>query len=212
MTALAPVLQAFFTDRLMAQRRASSRTIVGCRGTFRLLLGFATDKTGKTPSALDIADLDAPLIAAFLDYLEHDRHNTVRTRNWRLAAIHSLSGYAALHHPNTPRPSSECWPSRPNATSADCSPGSPNTRSTPCSPHLTAAHGQAGATTRCSSSPSRPGCGSPSSSGCPAATSSLTPAPTSAAWAKAARNVRPRSLRSPLQCCAAAHRARRRAA
>ena len=99
MTALAPVLQAFFTDRLIAQRRASSHTIAGYRSTFRLLLGFAAAKTGKTPSALDIADLDAPLIAAFLDHLEHDRHNTVRTRNWRLAAIHSLFGYAALHHP-----------------------------------------------------------------------------------------------------------------
>ena len=48
---------------------------------------------------LDIADLDAPLITAFLDHLEHHRHNTVRTRNWRLAAIHSLFGYAALSHP-----------------------------------------------------------------------------------------------------------------
>ena len=99
MTALAPVLQAFFTDRLIAQRRASGHTIAGYRSTFRLLLGFATATTGKTPSALDIADLDAPLIAAFLDHLEQDRHNSVRTRNWRLAAIHSLFGHAALHHP-----------------------------------------------------------------------------------------------------------------
>ena len=99
MTALAPVLQALFTDRLIAERRASSHTITGYRDTLRLLLGFASAKTGKTPSALDIADLDAPLIAAFLDHLEPDRRNTVRTRNWRLAAIHSLFGYAALHHP-----------------------------------------------------------------------------------------------------------------
>jgi site-specific recombinase XerD len=98
-TALAPVLQAFFTDRLIAQRRASSHTVAGYRGTFRLLLGFAADRTGKTPSGLDIADLDAPLIAGFLDHLEHQRGNNVRTRNWRLAAIHSLFGYAALHHP-----------------------------------------------------------------------------------------------------------------
>ena len=99
MTALAPVLQAFFTDRLIAQRRASSHTIAGYRSTFRLLLGFAAAKTGKPPSALDIADLDAPLITAFLDHLQQDRHNTIRTRNWRLAAIHSLFGYAAFHHP-----------------------------------------------------------------------------------------------------------------
>lgn len=99
MTALAPVLQAFFTDRLIAQRRASGHTVAGYRSTFRLLLGFTAARTGKTPSALDIADLDAPLITAFLDHLEHDRHNAIRTRNWRLAAIHSLFGYAALHHP-----------------------------------------------------------------------------------------------------------------
>jgi site-specific recombinase XerD len=98
-TALAPVLQAFFTDRLIAQRRASPHTIAGYRSTFRLLLGFATAKSGKPPSTLDIADLDTPLIAEFLDHLEHERHCTVRTRNWRLAAIHSLFGYAALHHP-----------------------------------------------------------------------------------------------------------------
>ena len=99
MTALAPALQAFFIDGLIAQRHASSHTIAGYRSTFRLLLGFTAAKTGKTPSALDIADLDAPLITAFLDHLEHHRHNTIRTRNWRLAAIHSLLGYAALHHP-----------------------------------------------------------------------------------------------------------------
>lgn len=99
MTALAPVLQAFFTDRLIAQRRASPHTITGYRDTFRLLLGFAAARTHKTPSALDVADIDAPLIAAFLDHLEHDRNNTIRTRNWRLAAIHSLFAYAALHHP-----------------------------------------------------------------------------------------------------------------
>ncbi len=99
MTALAPVLQAFFTERLIAQRRASNHTITGYRDTLRLLLGFATAETGKQPSLLDIADLDTPLISAFLDHLEHVRHNTMRTRNWRLAAIHSLFSYAALRHP-----------------------------------------------------------------------------------------------------------------
>jgi hypothetical protein len=84
-TVLAPLLQAFFTERLIAQRRASGRTIACYRNTFRLLLGFATAKTGTKPSALDIGDLDAPLITAFLDHLEHERGNTVRTRNNRLA-------------------------------------------------------------------------------------------------------------------------------
>lgn len=99
MTALAPVLQAFFTDRLITQRNASPHTIAGYRDTYRLLLTFATAQTRKQPSALDISDLDAPLIGAFLSYLERERGNHARTRNWRLAAIHSLFGYAALRHP-----------------------------------------------------------------------------------------------------------------
>jgi integrase/recombinase XerD len=99
MSAFAPLLQAFFTDRLIGQRRASEHTITGYRDTFRLLLAFAATQTDKQPCALDIADLDAPLIGAFLDYLEHARGNQIRTRNNRLAAIHSLFGYAALRHP-----------------------------------------------------------------------------------------------------------------
>lgn len=99
MTALAPILQAYFTDRLIGQRQASPHTIASYRDTFRLLLGYAATRTGKPPSQLDLADLDTPLIAGFLDHLEHDRGNSVRTRNTRLAAIHSLFGYAALRHP-----------------------------------------------------------------------------------------------------------------
>lgn len=99
MSALAPSLQAFFTDRLISQRDASPHTIAAYRTGLRLLVSFAAERTRKTPSVLDIADLDAPLIAAFLDHLEHDRHNNVTTRNGRLAAIHSLFGYLALHHP-----------------------------------------------------------------------------------------------------------------
>lgn len=99
MSALAPALQAFFTDRLMTQRAASPNTIAAYKVTFRLLLAFTADSTAKTPSALDIADLDAPLVAAFLNHLERDRHNSPATRNNRLAAIHSLFGYLALQHP-----------------------------------------------------------------------------------------------------------------
>ena len=165
MTTLAPVLQAFFTERLMAQRRASSHTITGYRDTLRLLAGFASAQTGKTPSALDIADLDAPLAAAFPGHLEADRHNTVRTRNWRLAASPPSTRCSATPHcttPNAPPSSSGSWPSRPSATSAHCSPGSPRQRSTPCWPHPTGARGPAGVITPCSCSPSRPGCGSAS--------------------------------------------------
>jgi integrase/recombinase XerD len=99
MSALAPTLQAFFIDRLMSQREASTHTVAAYRDTFRLLLEFAAYRTGKQPCSLDIGDLDAPLVAGFLDHLEQARHNTVRTRNHRLAAIHSLFAYAALRHP-----------------------------------------------------------------------------------------------------------------
>jgi integrase/recombinase XerD len=99
MTALAPTLQAFFTERLIRQRHASGHTIAAYRDTLRLLLIFASTRTAKKVSRLDLADLDAPLVAAFLDHLEHQRGNSVRTRNARLAAIHSLFTYAALRHP-----------------------------------------------------------------------------------------------------------------
>lgn len=99
MTALAPTLQAFFTDRLISQRRASPHTVGAYRDTFRLLLGFAAERTHKHPWELDIDDVDAPLVAAFLDHLERDRRNSVRTRNNRLAAIRSLFSWAALRHP-----------------------------------------------------------------------------------------------------------------
>jgi site-specific recombinase XerD len=98
-TALAPTLQAFFTDRLFSQRGASRHTVAAYRDTYRLLLAFAAERTHKQPCHLDIGDLDAPLVGAFLDHLESDRHNSVRTRNNRLAAIHSLFQYAARRHP-----------------------------------------------------------------------------------------------------------------
>lgn len=99
MSALAPTLEAFFTDRLVRQRHASPHTVAAYRDTMRLLLAFAQQQTGKQPCTLDLADLDAPLIAAFLDHLERERGNGARTRNARLAAIHSLYRYAALRHP-----------------------------------------------------------------------------------------------------------------
>jgi len=99
MSALAPTLQAFFTERLIGQRRASPNTVAAYRDAWRLLLGFAQARTGKTPNRLDLADLDATLISAFLEHLETERRNTVRTRNARLAAIRSFFHYAALRHP-----------------------------------------------------------------------------------------------------------------
>jgi len=99
MSALAPALQAFFTDRLITQRNSSPQTIAAYRDTFKLLLGFAHEQTGKQPFELDIDDLDAPLIGAFLTHLERDRGNSARTRNARLGAIHSFCRFTALEHP-----------------------------------------------------------------------------------------------------------------
>ena len=99
MNALAPTLEAFFTERLIGQRHASTNTIAAYRDAWRLLLRFVRDRTGKEPSQLELADLDATVIGEFLDHLENERHNSARTRNARLAAIRSFFHYAALRHP-----------------------------------------------------------------------------------------------------------------
>jgi site-specific recombinase XerD len=96
---LAPALQAFFTQRLITQRDASPQTIAAYRDTFRLLLRFAQKQTGRQPFQLDLEDLDAPLIGAFLTHLELGRGNSPRTRNARLGAIHSFYRFAALEYP-----------------------------------------------------------------------------------------------------------------
>jgi integrase/recombinase XerD len=98
MTTLASTIQAYFTDYLTRQRRASPHTVAAYRDSLRLLLAFAARQTGKQPSRLEITDLDAPLVGAFLDHLENERGNSVRTRNARLAAIHALFSFAALRH------------------------------------------------------------------------------------------------------------------
>jgi len=98
-TALAPTLQAFFTDRLARHRQASPHTIAAYRDRWRLLLGFAWRATAIQPTQLDVADLDPSLITAFLQHLETERANSTATRNARLAAIHSLFRYAALRAP-----------------------------------------------------------------------------------------------------------------
>jgi integrase/recombinase XerD len=99
MTLLAPTLEAFFTDRLINQRNASPHTIASYRDCMRLLLGFVHDTTATAPSKLRLDDLDAAVIGAFLDHLEHDRGISVASRNTRLAAVHSLFRFAALRHP-----------------------------------------------------------------------------------------------------------------
>lgn len=93
------LLQAFFTDRLIAQRNASPHTIAAYRDTFRLLFAYAQEQLGKPPSALTLEDLDSSFIGAFLDHLEHKRGNSARSRNARLAGIRSFFRYLAYQVP-----------------------------------------------------------------------------------------------------------------
>lgn len=93
------LLQGFFTERLLRQRQASPHTIAGYRDTFRLLLRFASEQRGKAPSDLKTDDLDPSFIGTFLEHLERTRGNSSRTRNARLAAIHSFFRYVALAEP-----------------------------------------------------------------------------------------------------------------
>jgi site-specific recombinase XerD len=99
MNTLAPTLESWFTVRLIGQRHVSSHTVTAYRDTWRLLLRFIHDRSGREPCQLDLSDIDASTVGAFLDHVEAERHGTVRTRNARLAAIHSFFHYAALCHP-----------------------------------------------------------------------------------------------------------------
>ena len=186
------------------QRHASPHTVAAYRDTFRLLLGFAADHAPASHPATSTSTTSTPtLIGAFLDHLEHDRHNSVRTRNTRLAAIHSLFGYAALRHPEhaamiepgarhpaeTPRP-------------GDSSPSSPPPKSTRSSPPPTATTWLGRRDHALLALAVQTGYASPSSPGSPAVTFISAPAPTSAATAKDARNASPRSPPEPSPCCA----------
>ncbi len=99
MSGVPGLLEAFFTERLIAQRRASPNTVAAYRDAWCLLLRFAHARTGKAPSQIALEDLDAPMISAFLDHLESERGASVRTRNARLTAIRALFSFAAYRHP-----------------------------------------------------------------------------------------------------------------
>jgi len=96
---LAPLLERFFTQRLLQERRVSPHTISSYRDTFRLLLKFVQQRWHKPPSALTFEEINAPLVIAFLDHLEHGRGLSVRSRNLRLTAIHSFFRYVAFELP-----------------------------------------------------------------------------------------------------------------
>ena len=91
------LVQGFFAEHLMQQRALSPRTVAAYRDTFRLLLTFAQQTTGKSPTSLQLTDLNANLVLAFLDHIEQVRSNSVRSRNARLAAVRSFLKYAAHH-------------------------------------------------------------------------------------------------------------------
>src|SRR5215472_13335747 len=98
-TSLAPLLERFFTQRLMQQRQASPHTISSYRDSFRLLLKFTQQRLHTPPARLTLEEIDAPLIVAFLDHMEKHRSLSARSRNLRLTAIHSFFRYAAFELP-----------------------------------------------------------------------------------------------------------------
>ncbi|NLB55108.1 MAG: site-specific integrase [Lentisphaerae bacterium] len=93
------LLESFFIDNLMQQRKLSPDTIASYRDTFKLLLKFAQKCLKKEPSKLMIEDLNPSFIISFLDHLEKERGNVARTRNNRLSTIHSFFKYVALEEP-----------------------------------------------------------------------------------------------------------------
>jgi site-specific recombinase XerD len=97
---IAPLVQAFFTDHLVRQRRASPQTVASYRDTFRLLIQYLSQTTGRKPSDLTLDDIQAKAILQFLDSLEKDRGNSIQTRNARLAAIRSFFRLVTLRHPD----------------------------------------------------------------------------------------------------------------
>lgn len=95
----AKLVEEFFLERLMRQRNSSPQTVTSYRDCFRLLFEFARDQRKKPTETLTLADIDAPLVLAFLDHLEKDRHNAIRSRNARLAAVRSFLRFAACQDP-----------------------------------------------------------------------------------------------------------------
>lgn len=93
------LVQRFFTQRLLEQQGLSSHTVASYRDTFRLLLAFAAQHTGHAPSTLRIEELDVSFFEKFLRHLEQGRGNSVRTRNTRLAAVHSFFRFVAISEP-----------------------------------------------------------------------------------------------------------------
>jgi integrase/recombinase XerD len=178
MSTLATSLQAWFTDRLIRERNASPHTIASYRDTIRLLLTYASERLGVEPARLELGQLDARLIGAFLDHLETDRGCGARTRNTRLAAIRTFFRYCMVRHPEhaaTIERVLQIGPKRHERALVTYL----------TEPELDALRvprfaplGPVGATTRSSSCSPRPGCEPQSSPVFAAVTSIWAPAPT----------------------------------
>jgi site-specific recombinase XerD len=147
---LAPLLQRFFTDRLMQQRRVSPHTISSYRDTFRQFLKFTQQRVHRQPSVLQFEDIDAPLVVAFLGDLEKRRGLSVRSRNLRLTAIHSFFRYLAFELPTHAAQIQRVLAIPANASHAGSSASSRVRKSMLCSPLRIVAPGSAGAITRLS--------------------------------------------------------------
>jgi hypothetical protein len=197
MSLAAPTLEAFFTERLMRQKNASPHTIASYRDCLKLLLAYAWQVTGTAPSGLDFADLDATVIAGFLDHLERDRGLSPRSRNVRLAAIRSLFSFAALRHPEHAALIGWVLAIPPNGATGRSSASSVPPRPTPCSPARTTHAAWGGVTTHCSSWHCRPGCAPASSPRCASTTSTSAPEPLCTAPERGEKTAPPRSPRQP---------------
>lgn len=95
---LGTALRGFFTDYLPGQKAMSPHTLESYRDGLKLLLQFIVGATGD-PSGLSVEDVTVERIVAFLQHLETKRHNSARTRNVRLSAIHTFFRYLGAHHP-----------------------------------------------------------------------------------------------------------------
>src|SRR6267142_1636756 len=98
---IGPLVQSFFTQHLQQNKRASPQTVASYRDTLKLLLQFVKEKTRREPSVLHIAELDAEVILSFLDHLEHQRQNSIRSRNARLAALRTFFRWVAFRDPES---------------------------------------------------------------------------------------------------------------
>lgn len=101
LSSIGPLVQSFFTQHLQMNKRASPQTIASYRDTLKLLLQYIKEQSGREPSVLHVADLDAPVILSFLDHLEQQRNNSIRSRNARLAAIRTFFRWIALRDPES---------------------------------------------------------------------------------------------------------------